>query len=669
MATITNLSTSQYSVINAQNFVDEITSGNNNYYLFAGTPVPYTSGIIPQPRDDVYDTCVNLYRNMLFGKSIDTTDVKLMIPNYPWTYGTVYSQYDDSDPLLTTKQFYSIVNATSYYHVFKCIDNNNGSPSTISPDFADVSSLDTSYVTADGYRWKYMYSVDSTTVGKFSTLSYFPYVANNTVIDNAVSGSIDNIIVNQSGNGYSNYLNGTFSINDIRLLGNNTLYAVSANASVLPTFYNGCIIYITADPYGNSAGQFKTVQNYSVNSTCKWIEIDSPFTNVPQNGAQYQIYPGVIITGDGNQSTNAIAWAVVNNSTNTINNVEMLKNGVGYTYLTANVVAANSVGVGSPASIRPLYAPPGGHGSNPAAELGAKSVCIAVNFINNDNLITNTNYQTIGILKNPTFSNVVVYMSNTNGNFLGSEPVYTFTKTLLGGTANVQVGNNIISGIGTDFRNQFSNGDYIYITSSNTNQLLIVNSTINATSLSTTTNSNIISNNMSIYKANVMSTGYTAGISAGQITLDSVTAPLNQGDRIIGFNSGALGTVNYVVRSGITKDFSTFIQTHQYQGPILAGSFVQNEIISVSSQTISNGFLAGIIGSNTFSTMYVTNQIGVFNTSANVVGSSSQAVLEIVDKYNPEVDYGSGEVLYVENINSINRQETYTENFQLIFQY
>ena len=114
------------------------------------------------------------------------------------------------------------------------------------------------------------------------------------------------------GNGYSNYLNGTFTINDIRLNGNDYTYAVNAYGSPYADFYNDCIIYIAANPYGNSAGEYSKILNYAVNSTTKWIQLETPFQNVPQNGAQYLIYPSVLIQGSGTETNTAVAWAVVN---------------------------------------------------------------------------------------------------------------------------------------------------------------------------------------------------------------------------------------------------------------------------------------------------------------------------------------------------------------------
>lgn len=329
---VNNLVTKNYRNDNAKRFIENVGNPNNSLYLFAGEPDPWFAGIVPTPYDDIQITVIEPYRSMLFGKQITPQNVMLMHPYYPYMYNTVYAMYDDADPLLFTKQFYVTINAGAFSHTFKCLDNANGSLSTIPPNFADVDAADDAYTTSDGYTWKYLCSVDSSTISSFATPNWFPCGSNASVTAAAVPGSIDIIQSLSGGNGYSNYLTGVFSISDIRLNSNDYIYAVNTYASPLQHFYDGCVIYITSDVIGDSAGQFRTIQAYLVNSTCKYIQLDTPFINVPQNGAQYIIYPGITITGDGTETDTAVAWAVVNASTNSIASAQVLYRGGGYKY-------------------------------------------------------------------------------------------------------------------------------------------------------------------------------------------------------------------------------------------------------------------------------------------------------------------------------------------------
>jgi hypothetical protein len=87
---------------------------------------------------------------------------------------------------------------TEDFNVYKCLDNNNNAPSTIKPLGTSVTPLDTS----DGYRWKYMYNVPINLRNKFLSDDQIPVVSalTNQFYSN---GSLDSIIINNKGSGYS----------------------------------------------------------------------------------------------------------------------------------------------------------------------------------------------------------------------------------------------------------------------------------------------------------------------------------------------------------------------------------------------------------------------------------------------------------------------------------
>ena len=216
---MTQLITNSYRYNSAQNFVNSFSKtdvNGNFYYVFAGNHQPYANSVIPSINDDVNDTYVDVYRNMIFGKLVNTTDVSLVINRNEWQSGIVYAMYDDKDTNLSSSTFFVYVNGGSYYHVFKCLNNNNNKISTVQPDFLAIGSDNSYFSPVDGYTWKYMYSVDSTTFDKFSTDKFIPYFANTAVISRAVSGSIEAVKIISTGAGYDNYIvNGYFTTTDI----------------------------------------------------------------------------------------------------------------------------------------------------------------------------------------------------------------------------------------------------------------------------------------------------------------------------------------------------------------------------------------------------------------------------------------------------------------------
>jgi hypothetical protein len=96
---------------------------------------------------------------------------------------------------LEDAQFYVM---TEDFNVYKCLDNNNNSQSTVKPLGTSVNPIETS----DGYRWKYMYNVPINLRNKFLSDSQIPVISalTNQFYSN---GTLDNIIINNKGTGYS----------------------------------------------------------------------------------------------------------------------------------------------------------------------------------------------------------------------------------------------------------------------------------------------------------------------------------------------------------------------------------------------------------------------------------------------------------------------------------
>lgn len=95
---------------------------------------------------------------------------------------------------LETAEFYCV---TDDYNVYKCLYNNNNSPSTSRP----IGTSDQVITLEDGYKWKYMYTIPLSLRNKFMTLSTMPVVtALNTQFYSA--GSIVSASIENPGKGY-----------------------------------------------------------------------------------------------------------------------------------------------------------------------------------------------------------------------------------------------------------------------------------------------------------------------------------------------------------------------------------------------------------------------------------------------------------------------------------
>lgn len=678
----TKLLTNDYKLHIARQFQESLTETSNTaYYLFLGAHVPRTDQEVPDVQNNEKSTIIDVYRDMIMGKRISNEDVSLVVRNVPYVANTIYEMFDDTVNDIFDKDFYVSVSEGSFLHIYKCLDNNDRARSTQSPQFSHITGSNTSiYQTSDGYRWKYMFSVSNSTNDKFGTADFIPIVANTTVQSQAVDGAIDIIKVDDGGRGYDNYLNGVFSGADLRIGGDPTLFALGNTvAPSVNGFYTDCLLYLSS---GNGAGAYRRIVDYfiSANGSLKIIRLEDSLTggDSPTNGTEYQITPRIKLVGDNSQTINAVARALVNSvASNSVYRVEMLERGADYDYVFATVTANSVVQVDREALIRPISSPPGGHGSDPASELGAKRLSVSVKFSNSESntVLTENQFQQIGILKDPKFSNVKLNYENPDGTFAVNEIIYKINPIRINVNATINTTSNSISCNTAEFDTQVKVDDFLYVKSSNgtSHQLTTVTGITNSSFISISTNGLFSCTETQVYLANVSSVGVAKIIDSQYVTLSNTIGIFSANDMIIGSITGSLATINSVSRSNVTKGFNTFIQLYKYETTLASGSFQENEKIYVGTSLANqsaNAIVYSVIdnGGND-RTVYTSNQIGTFTVSSTIIGANSGATAVINSVYEPEILFGSGDILYLENIEPVSRSNTQSETFKIILEY
>jgi hypothetical protein len=119
--------------------------------------------IVPLSLDSDQEKSV-LRRNMFFIKEISPNDFSFLVRNYEWESGQIYDNYRNEDQLFEEpKRNFFIYNSLTK-GVYKCLDNNDRSPSTVIP--SEVSNS-VPFQTADGYTWKLMYRLTDDQETKF----------------------------------------------------------------------------------------------------------------------------------------------------------------------------------------------------------------------------------------------------------------------------------------------------------------------------------------------------------------------------------------------------------------------------------------------------------------------------------------------------------------------
>lgn len=582
------LITNYFRLHNVKQFRESVNeTANSVYYVFAGYHVPYPSSdsVVPNLVNNVDTTLRDPFRNMVFGKRVGTTDINAVVPRYNWTSNTVYTSYR-SDQDLSNTQFYVVVDEGANFRFFKCLDNNANTPSTVPPRFADTSAAASYYATSDGYVWKYMCSVDSTTFAKFATSAWAPVIPDANVSGNAVFGAIDVIAVSFKGSNYNTFLANTFAIGDLRVGGDATKYNLANNASSSNGFFFGSFIYITG---GTGIGQGRKIIDYTVIGSTKLITIETPFSISLDISSSYEVTPSVLVTGDG---TGAIARAIVNTAgANSISAVQIIARGSRYTFATANVVG-NTGGVSNSATLLVVGGPKGGHGSDVEYELGATGVVVSVAFSNSEsNTIPVVNdYREIGLLKDPLFANVVYTVSSPTGKFTIGENV-------------TQVSSNAVGVV-------------------------------------------------------------TAWDSISTLALTNVNGIFVTSQTVTGSTSGATANLQSFLVNGITKTFNTFDQRSKFTYTPITGSFTPDEAV-FQNLTVANGFFF----SNDANYIYLTNIKGTLNMANAIIGVNSGASANLLVAYPGDIVVGSGEIIYLENINPIARTNTQSETIKFVLSF
>lgn len=194
----------------AKQFRESVSeTSSSNLYLTFGRSQPWANDSNPPGANTSVAAFIDVWNNMIGGKRITGNDVRHVVPRFNWSNNTIYfayNQFADSLEYKNTNTAFYVV--TDEFNVYKCISNNYGNASTSKPTSTNPVGQ---FQTSDKYIWKYMYSISAEDQERFLTDSFMPVktLLNNDntlqfqVQDNAVDGSINDIILINRGTGYT----------------------------------------------------------------------------------------------------------------------------------------------------------------------------------------------------------------------------------------------------------------------------------------------------------------------------------------------------------------------------------------------------------------------------------------------------------------------------------
>ena len=156
-----------------RDILTDIKDSDNFYYAAIGRSEDWNdSDLAPTPENSLRDARL---ARLAIQSVKNITDQTFVIPRYNWTSGAVYSAYDDDQQGYPTNAYYVM---NSNQQIYMCLQQGrtNANPpqvvaSTVQPT---GNTTGTPFRTADGYMWKFLYSIGALKASKFISTAYIP---------------------------------------------------------------------------------------------------------------------------------------------------------------------------------------------------------------------------------------------------------------------------------------------------------------------------------------------------------------------------------------------------------------------------------------------------------------------------------------------------------------
>ena len=201
----------------AQLMLDEVndTTDSAQYYIGIGKSDQYSDA-----DDNVINPVQTLQEEREFRNNLQSIikvgAASLVIPRFNWSAGSTYSAFTDSVVGIPTNSYYVL---TEDNHVYICLKTGTGS-SSVQPNYADNiqnpgQQITSTFETADGYRWKYLYELSASDTSSFLSASFIPVkkvfgggvggaeTSQVSVQAAAVNGKVIGFVIDSAGAGYS----------------------------------------------------------------------------------------------------------------------------------------------------------------------------------------------------------------------------------------------------------------------------------------------------------------------------------------------------------------------------------------------------------------------------------------------------------------------------------
>ena len=151
------------------------------------------------------------FDDMMAAKKISASDVSFAVPRRNWTTGTTYDIYrhdygeyaTGTTTAITANGGASTLHDSAFFvlttarNVYKCLDNDSNTASTVEPTGTSTTVLST----ADGYKWKFMYTLSASQQANFLSTDFMSVATDSTVSSASIDGAIEVIKIKTAGSG------------------------------------------------------------------------------------------------------------------------------------------------------------------------------------------------------------------------------------------------------------------------------------------------------------------------------------------------------------------------------------------------------------------------------------------------------------------------------------
>lgn len=151
----------------------------NTTYCFLSRVLPWANENEPIIPNQDQKSIKSIYKNIFVVKKVNASNISPVVQRIDWNPGLVYDYYQDDINMFELDENGFLINnfyvRNKYDQVFKCLWNNNNGLTSDEPFFQPGSyGTNNIYTGLDGYKWKFMYTIDVGRKTKFMDSTWMP---------------------------------------------------------------------------------------------------------------------------------------------------------------------------------------------------------------------------------------------------------------------------------------------------------------------------------------------------------------------------------------------------------------------------------------------------------------------------------------------------------------